>query len=73
MQDSGKTNYKSDFYKGLGHLIDLPFSPATTISNHAMFPKPYVLVMGGTNLIAHGRSQEKIWTDLKQFFLQNLT
>ena len=46
MKEAGKTNYEISIHEGVGHLIDLPFCPPTTISNHPLFPKPIVLQVG---------------------------
>jgi len=72
MKEAGKTNYDIIIHDGLGHLIDLPFSPPTTITNHALFPKPFLLEMGGYDIIKHGMAQEKIWHELLSFYKKNL-
>jgi hypothetical protein len=72
MDNAGNNNYEISIYKGLGHLVDLPFSPPTTVSNHALFPKPFKLVMGGDNVEQHGQAQEKIWTQLLNYFKKHL-
>ena len=72
MKEAGKTNYQISIHEGAGHLIDLPFSPPTTISNHPLFPKPFVLQVGGDDIIKHGQAQEKIWSELLAFFNNNL-
>ena len=72
MIGANKSNYEIQIYSGLGHLIDLPFSPPTTISNHAMFPKPIMLEYGGTDVIRHGKAQEKIWQNILTFFFKHL-
>ncbi len=72
MKSAGKNNLKSNIYEGVGHLIDLPFSPPTTLSNHAMFPKPLVLQMGGDDIIKHGKAQESIWSELIDYFNAHL-
>lgn len=72
MKKAGKKNYEISIHEATGHLVDLPFSPPTTISNHAMFPKPFVLETGGTDLIQHGRNQELIWQKLLLFFSETL-
>ena len=55
-------------YEGLGHLIDLPWSPSTPLSNHPLFPKPYLVQMGGEDSIKHGKAQEKVWQELVDYF-----
>ena len=72
MKEAGKTNYEISIHEGVGHLIDLPFCPPTTISNHPLFPKPIVLQVGGDDIIKHGEAQEKIWNNLLSFFDRNL-
>ena len=72
MKEAGKTNFKLSIHEGLGHLIDLPFSPPTTITNHALFPKPYTLEMGGYDSVKHGIAQEKIWLELLSFYKKHL-
>ncbi len=71
MVESGKKNYGIQKYPGLGHLIDLPFAPPTTTTNHALFPKPAKLVMGGDDLQKHVHAQEVIWQELIKFFRQS--
>ena len=71
MSESGKTNYKILRYPGLGHLIDLPFAPPATTTNHALFPKPNKLVMGGDDIWSHAHAQEAVWQELLQFFRQS--
>ena len=68
MKKAGKTNFELSIHEGLGHLIDLPFSPPTTIINHVLVPKPFLLEMGGCDTIKHGMAQEKIWTELLSFY-----
>ena len=72
MKEAGKTNYQISLHEGAGHLIDLPFSPPTIISNHALVPKPFVLEHGGDDIIKHRQAQEKIWSELLAFFNNNL-
>lgn len=72
MKEAGKTNFEISIHEGVGHLIDLPFCPPTTISNHPLFPKPIVLQVGGDDIIKHGEAQEKIWNNLLSFFDRNL-
>ena len=72
MQKFGKQNYQLNAYEGLGHLIDTPFAPATTLARHPLFPKSYQVHMGGTDPIKHGKSQEKVWKDLIHYFHTNL-
>ena len=72
MQESGKQNFKLDSYEGLGHLIDAPYAPSTPLSNHPLFPKPYLVQMGGTDPIKHGKAQEQVWTELLKYFHTNL-
>ena len=40
MKEAGKTNYVIKKYPGLGHLVDIPFLPPATTTNHPLFPKP---------------------------------
>lgn len=69
MTKAGKqAQMHQSIHKSLGHLIDLPFSPPTTISPHVLFPKPYLVEMGGFDLLQHGQAQEKIWIELLRFF-----
>ncbi len=68
MKEAGKTNFECCTYPGLGHLIDLPFFPPTTITNHALLPKGVQCAMGGDNLEQHGNAQEQVWTKLLQYF-----
>ena len=72
MRQSGKSDFKIRIFEGLGHLIDLPYSPPTTQANHAMFPRHILIQMGGENEILHGQSQEKIWVELLDFFQRHL-
>ena len=72
MLANGKTNFEIAIYDGLGHLIDLPFSPPTTKEKHAVFPKHILIQMGGEDLVKHGQAQEKIWAKLLHFFLMHL-
>ena len=72
MKESGKENFKLSIHEGLGHLIDLPFSPPTTFLNHVLVPKPVLLDHGGHDIIKHGMAQEKIWKDLLSFYEDNL-
>merc|ERR1719273_984408 len=72
MKEAGKTNFQLSIHEGLGHLIDLPFSPPTTIINHVLVPKPFLLEMGGCDTIKHGMAQEKIWTELLSFYKECL-
>ena len=72
MQKSGKRDFEVMIFEGLGHLIDLPFSPPTTQANHAVFPKHIRIQMGGENTILHGQAQEKIWLKLLHFFQMHL-
>ena len=72
MKEAGKSSCQISILEGAGHLIDLPFSPPTTLSNHPMFPKPFVLEQGGEDIIKHGQAQEKIWSELLTFFNHNL-
>ena len=67
LNKAGKKINKS-IHKSLGHLIDLPFSPPTSVSPHVLFPKPFLLEMGGSDFINHGQAQEKIWLQTLTFF-----
>ena len=62
-----KDNVKVCSYEGLGHLIDLPFSPPCSVSRHVMFPRPILIEYGGTDQIKHGQAQEKIWFEILDF------
>ena len=68
MLEKNKANLEIEIFEGLGHLIDLPFSPPTTKARHAVFPKHILIQMGGDNLIQHGQAQEKIWSRILKFF-----
>jgi hypothetical protein len=70
MLEAGKSNYEILKYPGLGHLIDLPFAPPATTTNHALLPKPNKLVMGGNDLQKHAVAQEQVWRELIRFFRQ---
>ena len=72
LDDSGKTNYKIITYDGLGHILDLPYFPPTTITNHAFFPKPIQVLMGGDDKLAHTKGQRKLWVDTLQFLRKGL-
>ena len=73
MSKAGKQfQMHQSIHKSTGHLIDLPFSPPTTISPHVLFLKPYLLEMGGFDLLKHGQAQEKIWIELLRFFKVHL-
>ena len=52
---------------GMGHLVELPNSPALAVTNHALFPKNQV-VMGGSNTYLHSVGQIKVWKKLLDFF-----
>lgn len=73
LKTKGRNDFQVSIHEGLGHLVDLPFSPPTIITNHALFPKPYLLVMGGDDLEKHGRAQEKVWQQLLHFFKTSLS
>ena len=72
MKEAGKTNYEISINEGVGHLIDLPFCPPTTLTNHPLFPKPFVLQVGGDDIIKHGKGQERLWSHLLTFFKSHL-
>jgi hypothetical protein len=67
MIEAGKNNYKILKYPGLGHLLDLPFAPPTTITNHALFPKGSKLIMGGDDLQKHAHAQTLAWRHIVEF------
>ena len=51
MKKAGKSNYQISIHEAAGHLVDLPFCPPSTTQNHPLFPKPYVLQVGGDDII----------------------
>ncbi len=67
IKKSSKTNCEVCIYDGLGHLVDLPFSPPTSVTNHVLFPRPIKALMGGTNVLNHGQSQEQSWLKILHF------
>ncbi len=67
IKKSSKTNCEVCIYDGLGHLVDLPFSPPTSVTNHVLFPRPIKALMGGTNVLKHGQSQEQSWLKILHF------
>ena len=72
MKANQKTNYEVSVLEGLGHNLDLPFSPPTLINVVPLFPKPYKVDMGGSDLVKHGLSAEKIWKDSIKYFKEHL-
>ena len=73
MENNGKgNNIKLSIHDGLGHLIDLPFSPPCFLSRHALFPRPILIEMGGSDPIKHGKAQEKSWFETIEFFKLHL-
>ena len=72
MKENNKSNYEIHSYPGLGHLIDCPYAPPTLTSNHPLFPKPFQIEMGGSNILQHGKAQEKIWNETISFFKEHL-
>ena len=62
-----KDNCSISIHEGLGHLIDLPFSPPCFVSRHALFPRPIMIEMGGSDPVKHGQAQEKIWFETLEF------
>ena len=67
MQKSGKENYRICIYEGMGHIIDLPYLPPVHVTNHAYFPKPIEVLMGGEDKLAHTKGQIKLWHDTLAF------
>jgi hypothetical protein len=65
----GKTTPKYEIMTlpGMGHLVDLPNSPPTIITNHALFPRNMV-AMGGSDTILHSVGQIETWNKLLDFF-----
>ena len=67
LHESGKMNYQVNNYKGMGHLIDLPFLPPRHISHISYFPKPTEVMMGGDDKLAHTTGQIELWNDTLNF------
>ena len=67
-----KTNCEIISYEGLGHLVDLPYTPPCAISSHPHFPHPTQVLYGGTKRQIHASAQEKVWHDSLQFFRRSL-
>ncbi len=72
MQEHGKENYQVLKYPGLGHLLDLPYSPVTYESFHPFVPPPLMLDTGGRNLAQHSFAQEDSWNKILDFFKTRL-
>ena len=51
----------------MGHIIDLPYLPPVHITNHAYFPKPIEVLMGGEDKLAHTKGQIKSCQDTLTF------
>ena len=51
----------------MGHIVDLPYLPPVHITNHAYFPKPIEVLMGGEDKLAHTNGQIKLWHDTLNF------
>ena len=67
LKEAGKTNYQICIYEGMGHIVDLPYLPPVHITNHAYFPKPIEVLMGGDDKLAHTRGQIQLWNDTLNF------
>ena len=67
LKEAGKTNYQICIYEGMGHIVDLPYLPPVHITNHAYFPKPIEVLMGGEDKLAHTRGQIQLWNDTLDF------
>jgi len=72
MKDAGKTNYSVICYPGLGHLIDLPYSPPAIASFHPLAPAGVKIYMGGKNTQMHVQAQIDIWRKIIKFFKEKL-
>lgn len=73
LQESGKENYRICIYEGMGHIIDLPYLPPVHVTNHAYFPKPIEVLMGGEDKLAHTKGQIKLWHDTLDFLRRDRT
>ena len=73
MEESGKKNYKIHTYEGMGHIIDIPYFPPVSVTNHAYFPKPIEVLMGGEDKLAHTQGQIKLWQDSLNFLRKEST
>jgi hypothetical protein len=57
----------------MGHIVDLPYLPPVHITNHAYFPKPIEVLMGGEDKLAHTKGQIKLWHDTLNFLRRDST
>ena len=57
----------------MGHIIDLPYLPPVHVTNHAYFPKPIEVLMGGEDKLAHTKGQIKLWHDTLDFLRRDTT
>ena len=62
-----KPKYEVETLAGVGHLIELPNSPPTSLSNHVLFPRNQV-IMGGSNIKLHSVGQLTAWRKILDFF-----
>merc|ERR1712241_670247 len=67
LHESGKLNYQINKYKGIGHLVDIPYFPPRTVAHISYFPKPIEVLMGGEDIFAHTAGQIELWDDTLKF------
>ncbi len=69
----GKTNCRVLNFPGMGHLVDLPFSPVATTDNNPMLgDRNKRLYYGGEDFELHSQGQERVWEELLSFYRENL-
>ena len=57
----------------MGHIVALPYLPPVHITNHAYFPKPIEVLMGGEDKLAHTKGQIELWHDTLNFLRREST
>lgn len=72
IEKENKTNCDINSYEGLGHLVDLPYTPPCSITYHPLFPHPIKVLYGGTKRQIHAFAQENVWNDTLKFFRRSL-
>merc|ERR1719150_2765848 len=68
---SGKTNCRHLLYPGLGHLLDLPYSPLCTATSNPQLPPGVQLFYGGQEVL-HQLVQLEAWDETLDFYRTTL-
>ncbi len=73
MAEAGKENFEVVVYPGMGHQVQLPYSPGTFDSLHPLAPPGIRLYMGGDkDKEAHFRGQKAAWDKTVRFLGRTL-